>query len=81
MPHRPSQPVWVVRRADLFLDPSDTPLEFRVTAKEVGRSQELAEREVERLNALRDDPSIRYLCQMSRLFAAGESAGTADTES
>lgn len=75
MPHRSSEPVWVVLRADLYLD-AETPLEVRVTAKEVVRSQDLAEREVERLNALRNDSSIRYWCQQSRVYVPGQSAGT-----
>jgi hypothetical protein len=65
---------FVILRADLFHEP-DTPLEQLITAKEVVRSLELAEREVARLNALHPDGQVRYWLTRSRLFPPGHSAG------
>lgn len=70
----PHQPVFVILRADLFHSP-DIELESMITAKEVVRDQTTAEREVERLNALRPDGRVRYWCAYSRLFPEGRSAG------
>jgi hypothetical protein len=67
--------VFVILRADLF-HRADTPLETVITAKEVVRSLELAEREVTRLNALHPDGEIRYWATPSRLFPLGRSAGS-----
>jgi hypothetical protein len=46
-----------------------------VTVKEVVRSQDLAEVEVTRLNALNEGKGVRYWWQTTRLFPEGESAG------
>jgi hypothetical protein len=67
--------VFVVIRADLFHDPG-TPLENLISAKEVVHSQELAEREVARLNAMHPDGQVRYWYTVSRLFAPGRSASS-----
>jgi hypothetical protein len=69
--------VYVILRADLFHGP-ETPLELLVTAKEVVRSLELAEREVARLNALHADRQVRYWFSHSRLFPPGHAAGSAE---
>ncbi len=47
-----------------------------VTVKEVVRSLELAEAEVKRLNLINADKGCTYFWQATRLFAAGQSAGT-----
>lgn len=65
--------VFVILRADLFQGP-EAALETLITAKEVLRSQELAEREVARLNDLHPDGQVRYWYTPSRLFPAGRSA-------
>jgi hypothetical protein len=67
--------VYAVLRADLF-HRRDIPLETLITVKEVVRSEEVAKREVDRLNALRPDGSVRYWYQHSRLFPPGRSAGS-----
>ena len=46
-----------------------------VTVKEVVRSQEVAEAEVARLNALNEGKGVRYFWQTTRLFPEGRSAG------
>ena len=69
--------VFVVLRADLFHS-AGTSLETIITAKEVVRSEELAEREVARLNALHPDGKVRYWYALSRLFSHGASAGSSD---
>jgi hypothetical protein len=58
--------VFVILRTDLF-HAAGTPLELLVTAKQVVRSQALAEREVARLNALHPDGQVRYWCVPSRM--------------
>jgi hypothetical protein len=67
--------VFVILRADLFHEP-DTPLEDKITAKEIVRSLELAEGEVARLNALNPDSQVRYWLTPSRLFPPGRSASS-----
>jgi hypothetical protein len=61
---------YAVVRIDGFHDPG-APDQFVVTVKEVWLSQEQADREVERLNALvrerHGDDSIRYFAQYTRL--------------
>jgi hypothetical protein len=69
--------VYAVLQADLYQGPA-APLEVLITVKEIVRSEELAEREVARLNALRNDGSVRYWWQVSRLFAPGQSASSDD---
>jgi hypothetical protein len=72
-PHH--EQAFVILRADLFHG-TDTPFETVISAKEVVRSRELAEREVARLNALHPDGQVRYWLTPSRLFAPGRSAGS-----
>jgi hypothetical protein len=69
--------VFVILRADLF-HPEGTSLETVVSPKEVVRSEELAQREVARLNALHPDGQVRYWYAISRLFPPGLSAGSSD---
>jgi hypothetical protein len=62
---------WAVVRIDNY-DVPGSPKEQDVTVKEVWRTQEQAEREVERLNALwrerhPEDDSARYSAQHTRL--------------
>ena len=64
---RNKEPVYVILRADLFHKPG-TELETLITAKGVVRSLEDAQREVERLNALHPDGSVKYWWQTSRLY-------------
>ena len=75
--HEDREDVYVILRADLFHGP-ETPLEMLVTAKQVVHSQELAEREVARLNALHADRQVRYWFRHSRLFSPGRSAGSGE---
>ena len=72
--HKPRENVWIVMRADLFHRP-EVEVEMLVTPKSVFRSQEHAEREVARLNALHPDGRVRYWCAFSRLFGDGGLAG------
>jgi hypothetical protein len=67
----------VILRADLFHGPN-APVETVVTPKEVVQTQELAEREVERLNALHPDGQVRYWYCPSRLYPAGRSASSTE---
>ena len=67
------QGVYAVLRYDSFHGPDAAP-ETTVTVKEIVRSQELAEAEVARLNALRTDDEVRYWWQYTRLFPEGSSA-------
>lgn len=75
--HKEREAVFVVLRADLYHAP-DTPPEMLVTAKEVVRSQELAECEVARLNAMQPDGQVRYWYTPSRLFPPGRSASSVE---
>jgi hypothetical protein len=75
--HHEREDVYVVLRADLF-HAADAPLETLVTAKQVVRSQELAEREVARLNAMHPDGQVRYWYAHSRLFPPGRSASSVE---
>ena len=75
--HKGQEHVFVVLRADLFQGP-DALVETLVTAKEVVHTQELAEQEVARLNALRPDGGVRYWYWLCRLYPPGRSAGSAE---
>jgi hypothetical protein len=66
--------VFAILRYDGFHAPEAGP-EVTVTVKEVVRSQELAEAEVARLNALAEGREVRYWWQFTRLFPEGRSAG------
>jgi hypothetical protein len=71
--------VYAVLRYDGF-HADTTPPEQLVTVKEIVETQELAEREVERLNALHDRSEIKYWWQFTRLYPEGESAGGRRTD-
>jgi len=73
--HKERDDVYAVLRADLFHDPGAS-LETVITVTEVVRSQDIAEREVERLNALHPDGRVRYWYRHSRLFPPGRSASS-----
>jgi hypothetical protein len=76
----PREQVWVVIRDDGSVDGPGH--EHHITVKEIVRSREVALAEVDRLNHLNAEKGCWYFCQMSRLFAEGESFGThADDES
>ena len=75
--HKERDDVYAVLRADLFHD-AGTPLETVITVKEVVRSEDVAKREVERLNALHPDGRVRYWYQHSRLFPPGRSASSGE---
>jgi hypothetical protein len=53
-----------------------TSLQTTVTVKEIVRTQELAEAEVRRLNALNEGSGSGYWWQYTRLFPDGQSAGS-----
>ena len=53
-------------RVDQFHDPR-TPIEVKVTVKEVVSTREIAEREVERLTRLQAGKRCRYFWQTTRL--------------
>jgi hypothetical protein len=73
--HKGQEHVFVILRADFFQGP-DVPIEALVAAKEVVRSEDLAEQEVSRLNALRPDGRVRYWYSLCRLYPPGRSAGS-----
>ncbi len=64
--------VYAMLRWDRFL--ADRQPENCVTVKEVVHSLELAEAEVDRLNALREDRAVHYWWQYTRLYPSGKSA-------
>ena len=70
---RQKHPVFAVLRVDEFLGP-DTPLENRVTVKEVVRTLEIAESEVKRLTRLNSGKRCRYFWQATRLMELSELA-------
>ena len=61
-----SKEAFAVLRADLFLGASAAP-EDLVTVTKVVPSQQRAEAEVARLNAMQADTSVRYWWQVTRL--------------
>ena len=71
---QPREKVWAVIRVNGAIDGPDH--EHRISVKEIVRSREIALAEVERLNTLNSHLNCWYFCQMSRLFADGESFGT-----
>ena len=80
MTHKSRDEVWAVVRVDHFHDDS-TPLEDRMTVKEVVWDRDSATAEVRRLNEINRDKKCVYFASMTRLFPAGTSAGeTADDE-
>lgn len=50
--------------------------EERVTVKEVLATQDEAEREVQRLNALVHDQGVKYVWQATRYFPTGRDSST-----
>lgn len=73
--HKGQEQVYAVVRWDGDSGSKAAP-ELLVTVKEIVRTLELAEAEVERLNVLNEDKGVRYWCQATRLFPEGRSAGT-----
>ena len=73
--HQERQAVFVILRADLF-HANGTPVETLISATQVLDSQELAEQEVLRLNAMHPDGKVRYWYTHSRLFPPGRSASS-----
>jgi hypothetical protein len=67
---RSKQQVFAVIRIDEFHE-ATTPIEHKVTVKEVVGTQELAEREVERLMRLNADKGCRYFWQATRFADVG----------
>lgn len=55
--------------------PSTSGGEYAYTVKEVVLDEDVAIREVERLNALRGNAEVRYFWQGTRLFSEGGSFG------
>ena len=60
----------IIRIDDYFGD--ETPIEQRITVKKVVRDAGEADREVERLNNLRDGQRSRYVSQITRIDDSGE---------
>jgi hypothetical protein len=77
MTHKEHEGVYAVLRYDAFQGEDARP-EVTVTVKEVVRTQDLAEKEVARLNALNAEKQARYWWQYTRLFPQGESASSRD---
>lgn len=76
--HKERDEVYAVLRWDGFHGVDSEP-EVLVTVKEIVRSQELAEAEVTRLNALNEGKGVYYWWESTRLFPEGRSAGGDDT--
>jgi hypothetical protein len=77
--HKERDEVYAVLRWDGLIHGVDSDPEVLVTVKEIVRSQELAEAEVTRLNALNEGKGVYYWWQSTRLFPEGRSAGGDDT--
>jgi hypothetical protein len=73
--HKERESVYAILRYDGFQGPDARP-EVAVTVREVVHTQELAEAEVARLNALAEGREIRYWWQYTRLYPEGQSAGS-----
>lgn len=73
--HKDRDEVYAIIRWEGFHG-NDAAPDVLVTVKEIVRSQELAEAEVLRLNALNESKGVRYWWQSTHLFPEGESAGT-----
>jgi hypothetical protein len=63
--------VFAIVRVDRFHDPVATP-ETAIMVKKIVRSEQLAEDEVARLNALNRDKGSLYFWQITRLERSGE---------
>ena len=66
---RNQEHVFAVIRVDEFHS-ADTPIEHRVTVKEIVESQAIAEREVERLMRVNADKRCRYYWQVTRFVSS-----------
>ena len=69
---RQKHPVFAILRVDDFHG-ADTPIEAKVTVKQVVSSQEIAEREVERLTC---EKGCRYFWQTPRFVELPEEMGS-----
>jgi hypothetical protein len=74
--HKERDEVYAVLRWDGFQGVDSEP-KVLVTVKEIDCSQELAEAEVARLNALNEGKGVHYWWQSRRPFLEGRSAGSA----
>ena len=72
---RQKHQVFAVLRVDEFHD-ADTPIETKVTVKEIVGSQEIAEREVERLTQVNGDKRCRYFWQATRFVELPEESSS-----
>jgi hypothetical protein len=72
---RQKHQVFAVLRVDDFLSP-DTPIETKVTVKQVVSSQENAEREVKRLTRLNGEKGCRYFWQATRFVELPEESSS-----
>jgi hypothetical protein len=77
--HKERDEVYAVLRFDAFLSSAEIRPEVSVTVKEILRSRELAEAEVERLNRVKGEKDVRYWWQQTRLFPEGGSACESST--
>ena len=68
---RQKRQVFAVLRIDDFHSP-DTPADVKITVKEVVDSQEVAQREVERLTRLNQGKDCRYYWQATRFIGFSE---------
>jgi len=68
---RQKNQVFAVLRVDEFQG-ADAPIETKVTVKQVVSSQEIAEREVERLTRLNGEKGCRYFWQATRFVELPE---------
>ena len=65
--HKSREEVYAILRSDDFHSP-DTPVELRVTVKEVVRNEDVAAAEIRRLNAENADKGAHYWYQVTRFF-------------
>jgi hypothetical protein len=73
--YKEREEVYAILRFDAFHASAATRPEDTVTVKEVVRSIETAEAEVNRLNEVNGDENVRYWWQQTRLFPEDRSAG------
>jgi hypothetical protein len=67
--------VFAVLRVDEYYT-SDTPIEQKVIVKEIVSTQEIAEREVERLTRINADKRCRYFWQVTRFVELPEQSSS-----
>ena len=72
---RKKHQVFAVLRVDDFQG-ADTPVETKVTVKQVVSTQQIAEREVERLRRLNAEKGCRYWWQATRLVELPEESSS-----